>query len=52
HNFEKTGLRKQSVLKLNRIVTLNKRIIIGRIGTLSEEYLKQVNIKLKNMLRL
>jgi len=51
-DFKKTGLKKDSLIKIRKITTLNKKIIIGKIGELSPERLKEVDNKLKEVLKL
>jgi mRNA interferase MazF len=40
------GLKKESLLKLNKIATLDFELVMGRIGNLSESELKGVDKKL------
>ena len=47
-----TGLKKESLLRLDKMTTLNKRIILGRIGSLSAHKLSEVDQKLKSLLLL
>ncbi len=51
-DFQQTGLKKESILKLNKLTALNKRIILGKIGSLSSEVINQVNSNLKSLLKL
>ena len=41
------GLKQNSVIKLNKIATLQKKIILGEIGTLEPVILASINKKLK-----
>jgi mRNA interferase MazF len=43
------GLKKRSVLRLAKITTLDKELILGRLGSLSSEMLDKVN---ENLMRL
>lgn len=43
------GLRKDSILKIDRIVTAKERDIIARIGKLNDSDLKQFKEKFKNL---
>ena len=43
----RNGLKVDSVIKLSKIATLEKRIAIGEIGTLDQKTLKEVDVKLK-----
>jgi len=45
--FKRTGLKKNSVLKLAKIATIDRKIILGELGYLIEENIKVVNGKLK-----
>ena len=45
--FKQTGLKKNSVLKLAKIATIDRKIILGELGYLTDEDLKMVNRKLK-----
>jgi len=47
------GLKRESVLKLSKkIATLDKEILIGRLGTLSSQELSQLNKKLVQLFQL
>ncbi|MBI4087008.1 type II toxin-antitoxin system PemK/MazF family toxin [Candidatus Kaiserbacteria bacterium] len=46
------GLKVPSVIKVNKIATLQKKIAIGELGTLEATYLTQVDRKLKQLLSL
>lgn len=43
--FKKTGLKVDSVIRLNKIATINKRVILGEIGKLSETTIKKAGSK-------
>lgn len=45
-----TGLKKKSLIKLNKITTLNKKVILGKIGNHAK--LDEVDKKLKALLQL
>lgn len=51
-DFHKTGLKKESLIKLNKIATLNKRILLGKIGEVSFSLMNKVNANLKELLKL
>ena len=51
-DFQKTGLKKESILKLNKLTTLNKRMISGKIGSLTKELMNQVNNNLKDLFKI
>lgn len=44
---EKNGLKKKSIIRLAKITTLERELILGRLGTISEFKLKELNNKLK-----
>lgn len=46
---KKNGLKVDSVLKLNKVITLDKKLIVGKIGDLEKDILKQVNETLLKM---
>lgn len=43
------GLKKRSLLRLAKITTLEKTLILGRLGKLSSEQIKAVDKKLKSL---
>ena len=47
-NFKKTGLKSKSVIKVVKIATLDKAVILGQIGILDTDNLKQVKRTLSN----
>ena len=49
---KQNGLKKASLLKTSKLATVDKNLILGRIGKLEEKYLKLLNQKLKVMLKL
>lgn len=46
-NFKDTGLKKRSVFKMNKLLTIEKRILIGEIGKVSNSILKELDKRLK-----
>src|SRR3989338_2238923 len=48
----KTGLLKDSTLRLKKIITVHKSLILGKIGNLSEEQLNLIENTLRKMLNL
>lgn len=46
------GLRKQSLLKLSKIATLDKNLAKGLLGRLSEQDTIEMNIKLKKLFQI
>lgn len=49
---EQNGLKKPSVIRLNKITTLDKELIIGKLGSLAKDDLKNINEELASMLQL
>lgn len=50
--FRKAGLKADSVIKLDRIVTVLKDLIVGEPGELDEELRHEVNQKLQKVLQI
>ncbi len=50
--FRIAGLKVDSVIKLDKIATVLKDLIVGEIGETNEELRKEVNLKLKNILEI
>ncbi len=46
-DFSKSGLKKQSVIKADKLIMLNKSIFTGELGIVSSNTLKQLNEKLR-----
>ena len=49
---KQNGLKKDSVLKLDKLATLQKKIILGEIGVLEPGLVKIVNTRLKKLFQL
>ena len=45
--FNKSGLKKTSVIKLDKLATLNKSIFTGELGYITRDTLKEINKRLK-----
>jgi len=48
-NFSKTGLKTNSVIRVAKLATLDRKIVLGEIGSLGPEHLKQVKTSLKKL---
>lgn len=48
----KNGVKVDSVIKVDKIATLQKKIIIGEIGILEASIMKVVDAKLKNLFQI
>ena len=46
-DFIKSGLKKKSVIKADKLVTLNKNIFTGELGSIGSGSLELLNMKLK-----
>lgn len=51
-DFRKTGLKVSSVVRVGKIVVLEKKMIAGKIGSLSESHIKSINKILKKIFQL
>ncbi|PIU56113.1 MAG: hypothetical protein COS87_03120 [Chloroflexi bacterium CG07_land_8_20_14_0_80_45_17] len=51
-NHTEAGLKVDSVIKLDKIATVLKDLIVGELGELDEELRSKVNRKLKKMLEM
>jgi len=47
HDFNSTGLKVRSIFKMDKIVTLEKRILRGEIGNVSQPILNELNQRLR-----
>jgi len=46
-NFKDTGLKKRSVFKMDKLVTVEKRILVGEIGKVSYSILQELDKRLR-----
>lgn len=49
---EMTGLKKQSLIRLDKLVTLDKELVIGKLGKINGPKLSEVNQKMVKLYRL
>ncbi len=49
---EENGLKVDSILKLNKIITLDKSLILGKIGDLEKDVLRKANRNFLKMFEL
>ena len=47
-DFKKTGLKSESIIKITKIATLDKVVVLGKIGELDKKNINKVKIILKN----
>ena len=50
--FRRAGLKVDSVIKLDKIATVLKDLIVGELGELDEDLRKEVNHKLKRIMEI
>jgi mRNA interferase MazF len=50
--FQGTGLRVDSKVKVTRIATLNRQMVIRRLGRLGDDYLNTLNTKISQAFQL
>ena len=50
--FRKAGLKVDSVIKLDKIATVLRDLIVGELGELDEELRQEVNQKLKKIMEI
>lgn len=46
-SFDLTGLKSDSVIKLSKIATLDKKIILGELGAIGTDIRKEIDKRLK-----
>ena len=46
------GLKKISIIRLNKLTTIDKDLIIGKLGNITHSEIKEVNQKLIELLKL
>ena len=46
------GLKRDSILRLQKIMTIHKSLLVGRIGSLPPHKVREAELKLKTMLEL
>jgi mRNA interferase MazF len=46
------ALKKDSIIRLNKIATIDKSLVLGKIGQLSKDEIDLINVKLKEVLDL
>jgi mRNA interferase MazF len=51
-DFGRTGLKRSSVIKLDKLVTVETTVLLGELGELSEVLLREVNERLRYALEL
>jgi mRNA interferase MazF len=49
--FNQTGLKVDSILKLDKIATLNKKLILGEIGEVGPKLKKEINDKIAEIFK-
>lgn len=51
-SFEKTGLKKSSLLRCHKIASLDKKIVLGEMGSITKTLQKKIDGKLRIVLGL
>jgi len=51
-DFEKTGLKISSTIKVDKLATLDKKIVLGELGEVGKNTEKEINKKLKVLFNL
>ena len=51
-SFKKTGLKVDSVIKLDKVATVLKDLIVGELGELDDELRREVNRRLRKVCQL
>ena len=51
-SFEKTGLLTSSVIKLDKITTIDKSLIYGELGEIDDDLRREINRKISEIYRL
>ena len=46
-DFKQTGLKTDSIIKLDKLATISKEVILGALGSLSDSLIQMMNQKLK-----
>lgn len=52
NSFQQTGLKKTSLIRADKIATVNEAVFQRQLGSLSPELIEQVNLALKSSLNL
>lgn len=52
HSKKGNGLKKRSLVKLNKMLTIEKDFIAGRLGTLSTREMNELNVRLLQLFEL
>lgn len=50
--FNNTGLKKESVFRVGKVQTLNKKILVSKLGFAGINTLKEIENRLRNLLQL
>lgn len=46
HPKKGNGLKRRSIVKLNKLITIDTHYVLGRLGTLSTREMKELNLRL------
>lgn len=48
----KNGLKKPSIIRTEKLATLDTNLVIGKLGALNKNLIKELNLKLKEIFKL
>ena len=51
HDFDKTGLKKESLIRTSRLAVVQSSVFTGKLGTLPTEAFNDIRIRLANWIR-
>ena len=52
HSFKTSGLKEESIIRCDKLATLDKKIVLGEIGKLNSDSMNKVTMALKSVLGL
>lgn len=50
-DFEQSGLKTSSVIRISRLAVVNKDILLGSVGNISDEHLSLIKSRLSNWIQ-
>src|SRR5438105_13053515 len=52
HSSTENGLKKDSIVRLNKLATVDKELILGKIGKLNDKEISTIDQQLKEVLQI
>jgi mRNA interferase MazF len=52
HPTDRNGLKKPSIIRTHKLVTLSNRVVFGQLGAITQQQQKEVDQKLMHLLQL